>query len=105
MNRQQIKKLWRKNGLSCRESYSPDSIRKLSKTFGVEFKEDWIYTENKQREISDGSPRVDGLVFLEAICKKHKVGQIKKWRDLANQMLGVGSYRRCIEDSFIGRSD
>lgn len=102
MKRQELKKIWKKEGLSCRASYSPDSIKKLCKQFDVKFDEKWIYTENKPREISDGSPRIDGLVFLSAICKRHKIKQIEPWRDLANQMLGVGSYRRCMEDSYLG---
>lgn len=102
MDKEEIKNLWIKHKLSTRNSYSVELIKKLCPEFKIEFQDKWIYTELRYRELSDGTPRVDGEDFLIAICKKHKIKPNPKKMKTANMMLGEGSRRGLIQEAYLG---
>lgn len=101
MEKEKLKKLWNKHGLSCRNSYSPSFIKKICKDFDMEFKEEWIYTRDRYREMSDGSPRIDAEDFMIAIAKHHNIIPKQERLETANKMFGEGSRRQCIEEAYL----
>lgn len=106
MNKTEIKELWKKHELSCRNSYSPEYIKGLCKDFGVEWNEDLVFTKLRYRELAnENTPRVDALDFLELIAKTHKLEQDPKHLATANRMHGEGSRRQSLEESWLGRDD
>ena len=105
MKQTEIKAVWKKHDLTTRYSYNVDFIKKICKDFDIEFKDEWIYTRDRYRELSDGKPRIDGEDFLLAIAKKHNLKPNKERLETASKMMGEGFRRQCIEEAYLGDSE
>lgn len=103
MNKQQISKLWKENELDLIWSYDPSFIKSICDQFEIKFNPNWIYTENKYRELSaENKPRIDSEDFLNEIIKKHGLDPDPILLEKSNKMLGEGSRRRLKQQAFLG---
>lgn len=96
-----LKKIWEKHELDLRYSYNPDFIKKICEELKTEFKKEWIYTENKYREISNKEPRIDLKDVLLFICKENNIKPDVEFMDLYNKLHGEGSRRNALQDAYL----
>jgi len=97
-----IKKVWNEMELSCIYSISPEKAKEFLNKFKMELDKKFIYTKNRYREMSNEEPRVDCKDLLIEVCKKFNIKPNKKSMEIANSMLGEGSYRTKFEKAYLG---
>lgn len=96
---------WKDHGLTTRSSFKPDYIMSLCEELKIPLCTELIYTQTRYRELAPIVPRIDGLEFLEYICKHKKIKPIKRWLIQADKMLGEGSRREMLQRAYIGHDD
>jgi len=95
-----IKKIWFDMGLSCRNSWKPEKAKEFLSKFNLELPEDLIYTQNRYRELSDSSPRVDGEDLLIFVFNKLGLKPNEKKLKQSYAYNGEGSRRDAVEKAY-----